>query len=71
MKIAGVPGTDSAFQQIKSRALSHWQELYDGTKPVIMIGTATCGKAAGALDVLQAMRRDLIDTLLLFDKVPE
>jgi NADH-quinone oxidoreductase subunit F len=59
VKIAGVPGTDSAFQQIKSRALSHWQELYDGTKPVIMIGTATCGKAAGALEILQAIRDEL------------
>jgi len=59
VKTAGVPGTDSAFQQIKSRALSHWQELYDGTKPVIMIGTATCGKAAGALEVLQAIRDEL------------
>jgi NADH-quinone oxidoreductase subunit F len=59
VKTSGVPGTDSAFQQIKSRALLHWQELYDGTKPVITIGTATCGKAAGALEVLQAIRDEL------------
>jgi NADH-quinone oxidoreductase subunit F len=30
-----------------------------GGRPVIMVGTATCGRAAGALDVLYALREEL------------
>ena len=42
-----------AFKEIKSRAISHWQKL-NHDKPVILVGTATCGRAAGALEVLRA-----------------
>lgn len=49
----------SAFQQIKTRALSRWQELWDGTKPVIMVSAATCGRAAGALGVIKAIKDEL------------
>ena len=48
----------SAFKDIKSRAQSQWRELTSG-KPVIMVGTATCGRAAGALDVLQTIKDEL------------
>jgi NADH-quinone oxidoreductase subunit F len=47
------------FDEIKSRAEAGWQELWHGDKPVIMVGTATCGRAAGALDVLQALKDEL------------
>ena len=49
----------SAFQKIKDNALSHWKELWAGQKTIIMVGTATCGRAAGALEVLQAIREEL------------
>jgi NADH-quinone oxidoreductase subunit F len=45
------------FKGIKERAESR-QELWKN-KPVIMVGTATCGRAAGALDVLQAFRDEV------------
>jgi NADH-quinone oxidoreductase subunit F len=48
----------STFKDIKSRARSQWRELTSG-KPVIMVGTATCGRAAGALDVLKAIKDEL------------
>jgi len=48
-----------AFQGIKSRAESLWRELLDGGKPVIMVGAATCGRAAGALEVLRAIKDEL------------
>jgi len=47
------------FQKIKSRAESQWQELHNSGKPVIMVGAATCGRAAGALEVLQALRNEV------------
>jgi NADH-quinone oxidoreductase subunit F len=49
----------SAFQEIKSHAQSQWRGLGDGGKPVIMVGTATCGRAAGALEVLRAIKGEL------------
>ena len=59
MKVARLPSIALAFQQIKSQAESHWRELQDGGKPVIMVGAATCGRAAGALEVLRAIKDEL------------
>jgi NADH-quinone oxidoreductase subunit F len=59
VKAANSPIVTSAFEEIKSRAVSHWQELFDSDQPVIFVGTATCGRAAGALDVLQTIRTEL------------
>ncbi|MCJ7521129.1 MAG: (2Fe-2S) ferredoxin domain-containing protein, partial [Dehalococcoidia bacterium] len=50
---------DTAFEHIKRRAVSRAAELYDGQKPTIMIGTATCGKAAGAIETLDAIKDEL------------
>jgi NADH-quinone oxidoreductase subunit F len=46
------------FKGIKERAESSWRELWKDS-PVIMVGAATCGRAAGALDVLQAFREEV------------
>ncbi|HEX73588.1 MAG TPA: NADH-quinone oxidoreductase subunit NuoF [Dehalococcoidia bacterium] len=59
MKVAELSAITSAFQEIKNRAELRWQTLYDSGKPVIMVGTATCGRAAGALEVLKAIRDEL------------
>ncbi len=47
-----------AFNKIKRHARKTWQELQVG-KVVITVGTATCGQAAGALEVLQALRDEV------------
>jgi NADH-quinone oxidoreductase subunit F len=44
------------FHEIQKDAQSRWRELWDGPTPVILVGTATCGRAAGALEVLQAIK---------------
>jgi len=49
----------TAFQELKGRAEAQWQKLWDSGKPVIMVGTATCGRAAGALEVLQTFRNEV------------
>ena len=46
----------SSFEERRSRAEASWQELWAGDVPVIVVGTATCGRAAGALEVLQAIK---------------
>jgi NADH-quinone oxidoreductase subunit F len=44
------------FEEIKKQVESRWQELWNGQKPVILVGTATCGRAAGSLEVLNAIK---------------
>ena len=48
----------AAYEGIKKRAGAGWQEL-GKNGPVIMVGTATCGRAAGALEVLHAFRDEV------------
>jgi NADH-quinone oxidoreductase subunit F len=59
VKATEQPAVAAAFQEIRERAESHWQELQDSGKPVIMVGTATCGRAAGALEVLKTFRKEV------------
>ena len=59
MNIIAKPDIDTAFRRIKSQALANTEKLYDGTKTVIMVGTATCGRAAGALEILEVIKNEL------------
>ena len=56
MKEAVQPIQTSVFGEIRKRAESHWKNLWNNQNPVILVGTATCGRAAGALDVLEAIK---------------
>lgn len=47
-----------AFKELKERAEEHWQEIWRG-KPVVLVGAATCGRAAGSLEVLQTFRDEI------------
>ena len=47
------------FDEIRSRAVSEWEALEHSDKPRILIGTATCGRAAGAMAVLETINREL------------
>ncbi len=46
------------FDEIKREAQSRWEQIQ--TSPYILIGTATCGRAAGALEVVEAFRSELL-----------
>jgi NADH-quinone oxidoreductase subunit F len=46
----------STFGEIRKRAQSRWGEIWNDQTPAILVGTATCGRAAGALEVLQAVK---------------
>ncbi|OGN95404.1 MAG: NADH dehydrogenase [Chloroflexi bacterium RBG_13_51_36] len=45
------------FEEIRNRARSEWETLQNGV--YILIGTATCGRAAGALDVVDVFDKEL------------
>jgi NADH-quinone oxidoreductase subunit F len=51
-------GPAAAFREIRERAAEHLRELKQN-KPVIMVGAATCGRAAGALDVIKVFKDEL------------
>mgnify|MGYP000138558188 FL=1 len=44
------------FKQREIEAVREWKALHSGSTPVIYIGAATCGIAAGALDVSERVR---------------
>ena len=47
------------FDEVQHQAISEWQALEHSDKPRILIGAATCGRAAGALAVLEAINAKL------------
>jgi NADH-quinone oxidoreductase subunit F len=45
------------YDEISNRAETEWEALQKGNH--ILVGTATCGRAAGAMDVVDAFNREL------------
>jgi NADH-quinone oxidoreductase subunit F len=52
------PAVADAFREIKERAETHWQEIWND-KPAVLVGAATCGRAAGATEVLKTFRDEI------------
>jgi NADH:ubiquinone oxidoreductase subunit F (NADH-binding)/(2Fe-2S) ferredoxin len=46
----------NSFKDLRDAAFSRWEALVNGDIPVIYLGAATCGRAAGALDILQTIQ---------------
>ena len=44
------------FEALRNTAKAHWDELIHNQIPVIYLGTASCGRAAGAMDVLETIQ---------------
>ena len=49
----------TAYQELKSRAEQRWLELTSDGTPWIRVGTAMCGQAAGAVQVVEALKAEL------------
>jgi NADH-quinone oxidoreductase subunit F len=47
------------FAELRDRARSRFEQLKSGTQPVLWFGIATCGVAAGAAELLEAVEREL------------
>ena len=47
------------YTELRQRADEHWQGLVAGDRPWIRVGTAMCGHAAGAAEVLEAIHNEL------------
>ena len=49
------------FEELKARADAEWQALETGGKVRILVGAATCGRASGALAVIDALKAALAE----------
>ena len=49
----------ASYQELKAEADERWSRLTAGDRPWIRIGTAMCGHAAGAYQVIDALRAEL------------
>ena len=58
---ASRPGMAGIFIELQDRAKGQWEALLKGEPPQIFVGTATCGRAAGGLEVVEALRQSLAD----------
>ncbi len=47
------------FDEIRTQAVLEWETLEKSAKPRIVVGAATCGRAAGAMAVLKAINSEL------------
>jgi len=52
------------YHTLKQQAIAEWQALLDNPQPRIYVGTASCGRAAGALEVVQAIQAYLAENNL-------
>ena len=46
------------FTNLQANALSDWESLNKDKKPLITVGNATCGRSAGSIDVMEAIRSE-------------
>jgi NADH-quinone oxidoreductase subunit F len=53
-----------SFSDLQQRARAAWQASQDGRRARILVGTATCGRSAGALEVIESMQQRLADRQL-------
>ena len=47
------------FNDIVDKARASWIKLHDGSKPLVLIGTATCGRSAGSIEVLKVIKKEV------------
>ena len=46
------------FDDLRHRAKEEWEALYGSQRPLILVGTATCGRSAGSLGVLETFQQE-------------
>ena len=49
----------TSFEHLQQTARAEWDRLLTGDTPVVLVGTATCGRSAGALDTLSTLRDEM------------
>jgi (2Fe-2S) ferredoxin len=52
-------GTYMSFDEIKQRALKEWEEFNSLSRPRILLGAATCGRASGIRKIREKLEEEL------------
>jgi NADH:ubiquinone oxidoreductase subunit F (NADH-binding)/ferredoxin/(2Fe-2S) ferredoxin len=47
------------FEELREHAKKEWEALWHGKIPLVLVGTATCGRSSGALETLEMFRKTL------------
>ncbi len=47
------------FKELQQQATDEWKSLIQGENPAIFVGCATCGRSAGAHEVLETLHKEL------------
>ncbi len=50
---------NEAFEELRRRSRQQWDAIQHSPHPRILVGTATCGRSAGAGEVLETFRQEL------------
>ena len=50
-----------SLKEVYSEATDRWEELQTSSVPVLFVGAATCGRAAGAGDVIERLQAEIRD----------
>jgi len=58
------------FSEVKNQAVLEWEAMQQGDKTRILIGMATCGRAAGAEDILDTLNNELTKRDIKADIIP-
>jgi NADH-quinone oxidoreductase subunit F len=58
------------FEEIKNQAIMQWKAMQQSEKTRILIGMGTCGRAAGADDILDILNRELAEQHIQADILP-
>ena len=53
--------TTRSFEDLRRQAQDQWKTLGDSPTPRILIGAATCGRSAGAMEVFDTFERESRD----------
>jgi len=52
------------FDKLRQSTKQDWKQLVSGSKPLILVGDATCGRSAGASEVLESIRKHIAKNAL-------
>ncbi len=47
------------FEDAYRQAQTEWTNLQEGKEPIILVGTATCGRSAGSMEVLETFQQEI------------
>jgi NADH-quinone oxidoreductase subunit F len=54
----------SSFADLRQKAKQEWEALQSAPRPRVLVGAATCGRSAGAMESLDTLRRALAERRL-------